>query len=131
MSRIKVHFILAAFCGCLCIALAGCATTGSPSGALEHVVVVWLKEPDNEAHRRIILVESETLRKIPGVLSLKSGSVIASEREIVDSSFDVALIVTLTDQAAMDAYLEHPLHVKLVDETLKPLVDRIRVFDFQ
>ncbi|NNJ93613.1 MAG: Dabb family protein, partial [Halobacteria archaeon] len=66
-----------------------------------------------------------------GVLSLKSGSAITSERAIVDSSFDVALIVSFTNRSDMDDYLVHPLHVQLVKETLKPLVAKIRVFDFQ
>ena len=122
--------VYALLCLLLASTLPGCAST--PAGnALEHVVVVWLKDPGNEAHRRIILVESEVLRTIPGVLSLQSGMVVPGERDIVDSSFDVALIVSLADQAAMDAYLEHPIHVKLVDETLKPLVEKIRVYDFQ
>ena len=122
--------VYALLCLLLASTLPGCAST--PAGnALEHVVVVWLKDPGNEAHRRIILVESEVLRTIPGVLSLQSGMVVPGERDIVDSSFDVALIVSLTDEAAMEAYLEHPVHVKLVDETLKPLVSKIRVYDFQ
>ncbi|MGB5261811.1 MAG: Dabb family protein [Gammaproteobacteria bacterium] len=94
-------------------------------------MVVWLKEPGNATHRQTILDASDILRTIPGVRTLKSGTVIASERAIVDSSFDVALIVSFTNQADMDAYLVHPLHVKLVNETLKPLVAKIRVFDFQ
>ena len=102
-----------------------------PAGSLQHLVVIWLKEPGNAAHRRISLEESEILWKIPGVLSLSSGSVISSERAIVDSSFDVAMIVSFADKAAMDAYLTHPLHVTLVSQTLKPLVAKIRVFDFQ
>ena len=30
----------------------------------------------------------------------------------------------------MADYLSHPLHVKLVEETLKPLVKKIQVYDF-
>ena len=110
--------------------LACAAAPQRPVHTLEHIVVVWLKEPGNAAHRQTILEQSEVLRRIPGVLSLKSGTVIPSERAIVDSSFDVALIVSFADQAAMDAYLVHPTHVQLVNETLRPLVAKIRVFDF-
>ena len=115
----------------LCIILLGCTVPGTkPERTLEHIVVVWLKEPGNPAHRQTIIEASEVLRTIPGVRSLKSGTVVPSERAIVDSSFDVALIVSFADHAALDTYLAHPLHVTLVDETLKPLVARIRVFDF-
>ena len=50
---------------------------------------------------------------------------------IVDSTFDVALIVSFADRAAMQGYLTHPVHVELVGKTLKPLVEKIRVYDFQ
>jgi hypothetical protein len=49
----------------------------------------------------------------------------------VDGSYDVGLIVSLADQAALDDYLAHPLHVQLVNETLKPLVKRIQVYDMR
>jgi len=124
--------IRAILCSVLFATLAGCTTNVvQPAGSLQHVVVIWLKEPGNATHRRMILDESEILRQIPGVLSLTSGSVITSERTIVDSSFDVAMIVSFADKAAMDAYLTHPVHVTLVNQTLKPLVAKIRVFDFQ
>lgn len=115
----------------LALTLSACSTALKlPDHTLEHVVVVWLKDPGNATHRQTIIDESEVLRTIPGVLSLKSGAVIPSERTIVDSSFDVALIVSFADAAAMQAYLGHPLHVQLVNETLKPLVAKIRVYDF-
>jgi hypothetical protein len=98
---------------------------------LEHIVIVWLKEPGNRAAQNRIIEASEVLTAIPGVVSLKSGTVVTSDRPIVDSSFDVALIITLADEAAMQAYLSHPLHVTLVEETLKPLVERIQVYDFR
>lgn len=124
--------IRAILCGVLFAALAGCTTNAvQPAGSLQHIVVIWLKEPGNATHRQMILDESEILRQIPGVLSLTSGSVITSERAIVDSSFDVAMIVSFTDKTAMDAYLAHPVHVTLVNQMLKPLVTKIRVFDFR
>ena len=118
----------------MCLLLAGMALPVQANGTdetVEHVVVVWLKSPGNAEHRRRIITESEVLRGIPGVTGLRSGEVIPSDRSIVDSSFDVALIVSFADQAAMQAYLSHPVHVELVEQTLKPLVDKIRVYDFR
>lgn len=117
-------------CLLLCLSLPAGAG-GDASQPLEHVVIVWLKESGNRTAQNRIIAESQVLKEIPGVLSLRAGTVIASERPIVDSSFDVALVISLTDRAALDGYLSHPLHVRLVEETLKPLVDRIRVYDFR
>jgi hypothetical protein len=112
----------------LCLPLALLA--GTDSQPVEHVVIVWLKEPGNSAARNRIIEASQVLTEIPGVLSLRAGTVIASERPIVDSSFDVALVISFTDRAALAAYLGHPLHVELVETVLKPLVARIQVYDF-
>jgi hypothetical protein len=111
-----------------CLALG--STLQVAAGEVEHIVFVWLQEPGNEAHRTRIIRESQVLREIPGVTGLRAGSVLPSQRPVVDSSFDVALIVGLRDAAVMTDYLTHPLHVQLVEETLKPLVKQIRVYDF-
>jgi hypothetical protein len=131
MSKALLRFarpllLLVLFASIHCIAQAR-----DGDGPLEHVVIVWLQDPGNAQQQARIIEESQVLTTIPGVLSLKSGSVVKSERAIVDSSFDVALVVSLGNQDALDNYLAHPTHVKLVEETLKPLVARIQVYDFR
>jgi hypothetical protein len=96
---------------------------------IEHIVIVWLNDPGNRADRERILAESRVLTAIPGVTGLRSGRMIPSPRPVVDSSFDVALIVSLSAREALQAYLTHPVHVQLVEETLKPLVKKILVYD--
>jgi len=116
------------------VCIIACLALGTPgqaaADAIEHIVIVWLQDPGNAAHRARIISESQVLRKIQGVTQLRAGGMLPSQRAIVDSSFDVALIVTLRDVEAMAGYLSHPLHVKLVEETLKPLVKKIQVYDF-
>ena len=96
---------------------------------IEHIVIIWLKQPGNIHAQDTVIKASQALKTIPGVISLKSGKAVPSQRTIVDSSYDVALIISLTNKAALDAYLVHPTHRKLLEEILQPLVDRIRVYD--
>lgn len=70
------------------------------------------------------------LADIPGVLEVHAGTVLPSGREIVDSSFDVAIIFTFPDRHAMDAYLKHPIHQQTLKDTIQPLVRKILVYDF-
>jgi len=115
---------------CILIACLSLGTTPQAAAdGVEHIVIVWLQEPGNAEHRARIISESRILREIPGVTQLRSGDMLPSQRAIVDSSFDVALIVSLRDAAVMPDYLSHPIHVKLVGETLKPLVKKIQVYD--
>jgi hypothetical protein len=101
-----------------------------PDGAIQHLVIVWLKDPGNEDHRQAIIDVSLSFRDIPGVLHVSAGRMVPSERSIVDSSFDVGILITLADQAALDAYLPNPLHVTAVQEVIRPLVERYIVYDF-
>src|SRR6186997_3114389 len=106
----------------------GCQT--APRGGVTHVVVFWLKDHGNAAHRAKIIGTSESFRKIPGVLSVKVGQCLPSQRPIVDSSFDVALTMEFSSEAAMQKYLDDPRHKASTVSVLKPLVRKITAYDF-
>ena len=96
-----------------------------------HTVFLWLKQPGDKQHRQQLLLATDRLRSIPGVLEIRFGEMIESERAIVDDSFDVGIYFYFNDVAAMNAYLVHPLHRSVVEQEIKPLVERIVVYDFQ
>lgn len=122
---------LAALVLCLLL-VSGCA--GPPisdtGGRVDHLVLCWLKEPGNLAHRRQIIAQAEAFRAIPGVLEVRAGTVLPSQRAIVDSTFDVGILLSFADASQMRAYLQHPDHQRAVQEVLLPLVSRILVYDF-
>ena len=100
------------------------------SPQLKHIVVAWLKDHGNPAQRRQLLDAGEKLKAIPGLKSLSVGECLPSPRPIVDSTYDVAFIMTFCDAAAMQKYLAHPLHEQAAREVLKPLTKKIAVYDF-
>jgi len=81
---------------------------GSTSN-VHHVVVCWLNKPGNKEARQKVIEVSRGFSAIPGVIDVRAGRVVHSEREI---------------------YLNHPIHKKAVEETLKPLVRKVIVYDF-
>jgi len=97
---------------------------------ITHVVMVWLKQPGNEADKTAFIKASEELNKLPGIISRHVGVVKASDRSIVDDTFDVAVTVTMKNKAALDAYLNHPKHKKILKEQIKPLTNRVVAYDF-
>lgn len=101
-----------------------------PPGVI-HVVLVWLKEAGNSEHREQVIEGSKALKAIPGVLDLRVGAVIPSDREVVDSSYDVALYLRFKNQQDLQDYLVHPLHKSTVREVIGPVMDRYRVYDFR
>ena len=122
----KIHFALAAS-----LALVSCATIAPPAapGTVDHVVLIWLKRPGNAADREAILAASKDLRVIPGIKFLDAGTALASERPIVDDSFDVGLTVRFDSAKSLHAYETDPRHVKKVNEVLKPLAKKFVVYD--
>jgi hypothetical protein len=125
MTRIPVALALLA----AVLAVTACGDCARSAPHLEHVVFVWLKEPGNPEHIAKLVEGSKRLTAIASVQSLEVGTCVKSERPIVDSSWDVGLVVRFADEAGMKAYLTDPRHVALVDGTLKPLSARVQVYD--
>src|SRR5688572_3333796 len=98
---------------------------------VSHVVLMWLKKPGDAAAVDKIIQTSREFRQIPGVIDIKAGRPIPSTRPVVDSSYDVGLVMTFQDEAALQAYETHPQHVKGVKEVLRPLAAKIQVYDMK
>ena len=62
--------------------------------------------------------------------SVSVGHSIPSTRPIVDSSFDIGILVTFANSRDMQSYLIHPTHKAATETILKPLVSKIVVYDF-
>jgi hypothetical protein len=104
----------------------------SPSTAtrVHHVVIVWLKEHGSAAARQRYIGISRAQAKLPMVTRYQVGTALPGGREVVDDSYDIAIVASFENRAALEAYLQHPEHRQVVDEGLKPLVDRFVVYDF-
>jgi hypothetical protein len=111
----------------------GCVSThqSERKQELSHVVLCWLKEPGNTEHRNQIINISRTFKKIPGVMEVRAGKVIASDRPIVDDSFDVGIVVIVPDAKRLQEYLDHPIHQDAKRDILLPLVEKVLVYDFK
>lgn len=104
-------------------------TANTEPGFIDHIVFCWLKEPGNRAHQDRLIEVSQELLAIPGVLAIRAGTSVPSDRSIVDDSFDVGIVMRFASVADMQAYLVHPKHRQAVVEVIKPLTERILVFD--
>ena len=114
------------------LAFSGCAGLGTRhDGALQHLVLIWLKDAGNAEQRARIIEASKSFRDIPGVLDVQAGKAVASERDIVDDSFDVGILVVVPDDRRLREYLAHPIHQRVKNDVLLPLVEKILVYDFK
>ena len=99
---------------------------------MTHVVVCWLKSPGDAAARQRVIAESKAfVGVIPGLLDVRAGATLPSTRPAVDTSFDVAMVMTFADEAALRAYDLHPRHQQALHGVLRPLVERLVIYDFR
>ena len=124
MGRVVVALVLAA-------AMCGCSAAAMREPRAIHVVVAWLKKPGDEAARRKLIMESKKLGDIPGVVRVSAGTVIPSPRPMVDSSFDVVIVMTFRSSEDLERYPQNPRHQEAVKNVLGPLVERYIVYDIQ
>ena len=57
------------------------------------------------------------------------GTSLPSDRPVVDTSYDLAAIITFSSEQAYRSYLVNPLHLKAYNDELLPLVRRIQIYD--
>jgi hypothetical protein len=130
-----IFILFSAFSGCSALSLnfndQSRQEKDASKARLYHVVLCWLNEPGNEIHRKQIIEITKTFHKIPGVLDAQAGEVVMSDRDIVDDSYDVGILIVTKNENELQKYLDHPIHQKAKKDVLVPLVDKILVYDFK
>ncbi len=99
-------------------------------GKVEHVVLVWLKKPGDAADRAKVVSAAKMFQaEIREIQHLSVGTPLASDRSVVDDSFDVGLVMRFANATDLGTYEKHPVHVKAVKEVLGPIAKKLLVYD--
>lgn len=105
------------------------ASPGNKSTMVIHHVFFWLKNPGNEADRKLLMEGLQTLKGVKQVKKLLVGTPARTEqRSVVDSSYDVSELMYFDSAAEQDAYQVDPIHKAFV-EKYSPLWDKVVVYD--
>lgn len=97
---------------------------------ITHIVVFWVKPEVENARERLFAAAREHLTTIPGVQHFRYGASIPSERPVVDTSYTMAIAMDFASAADLDVYQQHPQHQAFLGQIVKPLVERVLVYDF-
>jgi hypothetical protein len=119
---------LAALAICTSLLLGACLTTSPVSPTITRVVLIWLKHPERSADRAQLVRAAHSLRMIPGVLRVQAGRAVPALAPGVDRSFDLAVLITFRDRAALQRYEKDPRHAEAMRRYLRPLVRRYEVY---
>lgn len=113
----------------LCFFLLGCGTILAPSPTVTQVVLIWMKHPDRGADRAKLKRAAHSLRRIPGVLQVETGRVVPALPAGFDPSFDLGVMITFRDRAALQRYQKDPRHLEAMHRYLRPLVRHYEVYN--
>ena len=95
---------------------------------ITHIVLIrWTEEASQEAKDSAMTELRNLKNKIPGIVDVSSG-VNFSERA---KGYTHGLVFHFNDKAAVEAYLAHPEHVRVVQNFLNPFREDTLVFDYE
>jgi len=96
---------------------------------LHHCVYFWLKPELTAAQRAEFRRGVETLKGIKSAMQVHVGAPAGTARRpVIDSSYDIALVVVCQDVAAEAAYQVDPIHLAFV-EKFKTFWTRVQIYD--
>lgn len=104
------------------------ATPPSDPTAFVHTVFFWMNEEVSDDQLRTFQEGLKSLTTISTVKKAYLGKTAPSDRDVVDTSYDYALILHFADQAGQDAYQIDPIHLAFV-EASKGTWEKVQVYD--
>jgi Stress responsive A/B Barrel Domain len=114
----------------MCLFLPGCGTMPAPAPTVTHVILIWMKHPHRSTDRAKLRRAAYSLRMMPGVLRVEAGRTVPALPPGLDRSFDLGVVITFRDQAALQRYEKDPRHLEAMRRYLRPLVRRYEVYNF-
>ena len=114
---------------CFFILLGACQTAPPVSSTVTQTVLIWLKHPERSADRAQLSRAANSLRMIPGVLRVQTGRSVPTLPSGADRSFNLGVVITFRDRAALQRYEKDPRHLEAMRRYLQPLVRRYEIYD--
>ena len=93
-----------------------------------HTVFFWLRNDVNIEGRAAFQNGLDRLTREPHVLERRIGAPAQTRRDVVDSTFDYAIVLKFADLGAHDAYQVSEAHQGFLDDCLG-MIDRVQVYD--
>lgn len=95
---------------------------------IQHIVLLrWKAEASPEAGQNAMAELLKLKDKIPGIVEFSCGVNFAERSH----GYTHGLVGRFTNRAALDAYLLHPEHQRVVQHFINPIRDDVVVFDYE
>ena len=97
-------------------------------GMFIHHVYFWLKNPSSNEDLQALTAGLQSLQSIEKINLFHVGKPADTNREVIDVSYALSLLMVFANRADQDNYQVHPTHLKFV-ETCKHLWSKVIVYD--
>ena len=95
---------------------------------IEHIVLFrWTGDASPEAINSAVAALSDMKGKIPAIVDLSCGADFSESGK----GYTHGLVVRVKDQAALETYLAHPEHQRVVEKFINPILDEILALDYE
>jgi hypothetical protein len=95
---------------------------------LVHSVFFWLKKDLSDEQKALFTEKLQGLTTIKPSVLVTIGTPAATDRPVIDRSYDHALTCIFESMADHDAYQLHPAHKDFI-ENCAPLWERVLIYD--
>ena len=93
-----------------------------------HHVYFWLKDPSSSKDLQALTEGLQALASIEKIQLFHVGKPADTNRDVIDVSYSLSLLMVFANRADQDSYQVHPIHLKFV-ETCKHLWSKVIVYD--
>ena len=93
-----------------------------------HHVYFWLKNPSGNKDLQALTNGLKTLSSIEKINLFHIGKPADTNREVIDVSYNLSLLMVFANKADQDNYQVHPVHLKFVEDC-KHLWSKVIVYD--
>lgn len=114
MKKLSLLFLL--------ILIAGCQSNpqGQTKDELEHPFIhtayFWLKDGLLEEELNAFIADCEKLKEVETVRAFYSGSPANTSREVIENTYDFAVVFHFENLADQEYYQQHPLHLEMIEK---------------
>lgn len=93
-----------------------------------HTVYFWMKADLSQENRTAFEKGMEKLATVPSIQTVYWGPPAATDRDVIDSSYDYAWITHFANEADHDKYQEDQIHLDFI-EASKDWWEKVQVYD--
>ena len=93
-----------------------------------HHVYFWLKSPSNEEDKKNLIEGLNILSGASVINGFHIGVPAATNREVIDSSYNVSWLLIFKNKEDQDIYQTHPMHLQFIANCAH-LWEKVLVYD--